>query len=226
MLSTPLITTKFHIPPSRADFVPRPQLHAILEAGSRQPLTLVSAPPGFGKTMLAADWIDSQDKSRIAWLSLDESDDLPALFWKYFITALQQRRAGIGETARAMLSTPEPLALETVLATLIGEAASFLNAAMGLALTPEQIELLERRTEGWIVGLQMAALSIQGRDPQAFLDSFAGDDRYIADYLIEEVLNHQPEAVRDFLLRTSILEKLSAPLCAAVLGGRPKLMMG
>jgi LuxR family transcriptional regulator, maltose regulon positive regulatory protein len=292
MLSTPLITTKFQIPLSRADLVPRPRLRALLDAGSRQPLTLISASPGFGKTMLVADWIQSQNKSRIAWLSLDESDDLSALFWQYFITALQQRRAGIGETARAMLSTPEPLALETVLATLINElaamdeplimviddyhviqspdihnslnfyldhqpanvhlmlltredpplalarrrarrqmteiraadlrfdeaeAAAFLNGAMGLMLAPERVASLERRTEGWIVGLQMAALSMQGRDPQAFLDSFTGDDRYIADYLIEEVLNHQSEAIRDFLLRTSILEKLSTPLCTAVL---------
>lgn len=293
MTSTPLIATKFHIPPARTDFIARPRLRAMLETGSRGALTLVSAPPGFGKSTLVADWIHSRVESHPAWLSLDESDDQPASFWRYFVAALQGLRTGLGATAQTMLNAPQPPELETILATLINElaaldeplmlviddyhlvqspdirnslnflldhqpvnfhlmlltredpalnlarrrarrqmteiraadlrfdndeASTFLNAAMGLALTPEQVAALERRTEGWVVGLQMAALSMQGRDPQAFLDSFTGDDRYIADYLIEEVLNHQLEDVRGFLLRTSILEKLTAPLCEAMLG--------
>jgi LuxR family transcriptional regulator, maltose regulon positive regulatory protein len=124
LLSTPLIATKFHIPPARADFIPQPRLRAPLEVGSRQPLTLISAPPGLGKTVLAADWIDARGESHPAWLSLDESDDQPALFWRYFVAALWGRWMRIGETAQEMLTTPAPPALETVLATLVNELAA------------------------------------------------------------------------------------------------------
>lgn len=296
MTSQPLIATKFHIPPARADFVARPRLYAMLETGLRAALTLISAPPGFGKSALVVDWIHSRAEPRPAWLALDEGDDQPALFWRYFVAALQARYAGIGETAQTILNAPQPPELETILAALVNElaaaeeslalviddyhlirsleihnnlnflldhqpanfhlilltredpplnlarrrarrqmieirpvdlrfnreeAAEFLRAAMGLTLTTEQIAALENRTEGWIVGLQMAALSMRGRDTQAFFDSFTGDDRHIADYLIEEVLDRQTPATRDFLLRTSILEKLSAPLCEAVIGKSP-----
>ncbi len=99
------------------------------------------------------------------------------------------------------------------------EAAEFLNAAMGLDLTAADIAALEDRTEGWIAGLQLAALSLQGRaDATGFIRSFAGDDRHIVDYLVEEVLQRQPPDVRDFLLHTAILERLSGPLCDAVTG--------
>ncbi|MRR32100.1 hypothetical protein EG834_17630, partial [bacterium] len=96
------------------------------------------------------------------------------------------------------------------------EAAEFLNGLYQLALTADQVATLEQRTEGWIAGLQMAALSLQGRDPVSFFESFAGDNRYIADYLIEEVLQRQTAPMREFLLRTSILEQFSEPLCAAL----------
>lgn len=99
------------------------------------------------------------------------------------------------------------------------EAAEFLNRGMALALSAEDIDALEARTEGWIAGLQLAALSMQGnQDIPAFIRAFAGDHRYIADYLVEEVLQRQPESVRSFLLQTSILERLSGPLCNAVTG--------
>jgi LuxR family transcriptional regulator, maltose regulon positive regulatory protein len=101
------------------------------------------------------------------------------------------------------------------------ETGSFLQTVMGLSLDPQQVGVLEDRTEGWIAGLQMAGLSLQGRDPQAFLKSFAGVDHYIADYLVEEVLQRQPRGVREFLLKTSVLEVLSAPLCAALLENAP-----
>ena len=99
------------------------------------------------------------------------------------------------------------------------EAAAYLNGAMGLALTARDVAALEGRTEGWIAALQLAALSMQGRDDVAgFIAGFAGDDRYIVDYLAEEVLQRQPEHVRHFLLQTSILDRLSGPLCDAVTG--------
>ncbi|GHO87536.1 LuxR C-terminal-related transcriptional regulator [Dictyobacter formicarum] len=99
------------------------------------------------------------------------------------------------------------------------EAAEFLNQVMGLTLSAEDIAALERRTEGWIAGLQLAALSMQGhQDVSGFIRAFAGDHRYIVDYLVEEVLERQPEPVRSFLLQTSILDQLSGPLCDAVTG--------
>jgi LuxR family maltose regulon positive regulatory protein len=98
------------------------------------------------------------------------------------------------------------------------EAAGFLKHAMGLDLAAEQVAALEARTEGWIAGLQLAALSMRGRDDIAqFVASFAGNNRYIVDYLVEEVLQQQPEHVRSFLLQTSILDRLSGPLCDAVI---------
>lgn len=97
------------------------------------------------------------------------------------------------------------------------EAATFLNQVVGLGLSAEEIASLESRTEGWIAGLQLASLSMQGRqDLSAFIRAFAGDNRYIVDYLLEEVLQRQPDHVRRFLLQTSILDKLFGPLCEAV----------
>jgi LuxR family maltose regulon positive regulatory protein len=99
------------------------------------------------------------------------------------------------------------------------EASEFLNQAMGLSLSAEDIAALEDRTEGWIAGLQLAALSMQGeQDIPGFIRAFAGDHRYIVDYLVEEVLQRQPEHIRSFLLQTSILDRLSGPLCDAVTG--------
>ena len=97
------------------------------------------------------------------------------------------------------------------------EAAAFLNQVMGLELSAEEVTALETRTEGWIAGLQLAALSMRGRaDVARFVKAFAGDNRYIVDYLVAEVLQRQPERVRSFLLQTSILDRLSGPLCDAV----------
>jgi LuxR family maltose regulon positive regulatory protein len=99
------------------------------------------------------------------------------------------------------------------------EAAEFLKGAMGLNISQEEISALEERTEGWIAGLQMAALSMQGRkDTAGFVQAFTGSHRFVLDYLVEEVLQQQPDHVRTFLLQTSILERLSGPLCDAITG--------
>ncbi len=99
------------------------------------------------------------------------------------------------------------------------EAAGFLSQVMGLQLAAEEVTVLEERTEGWIAGLQLAALSLRGRtDAARFVKAFAGDNRYIVDYLVAEVLQHQPAQVRSFLLQTAILDRLSGPLCEAVTG--------
>lgn len=101
------------------------------------------------------------------------------------------------------------------------ETAEFLNRVMGLDLAQEDIAALETRTEGWIAGLQLAALSMQGRtDPAGFIQAFTGSSRFVLDYLVEEVLGRQPEHTRDFLLRTAVLDSLCGALCDAVTGQR------
>ncbi len=107
------------------------------------------------------------------------------------------------------------------------EAAEFLNNTMGLSLSAEALAALEERTEGWIAGLQLAALSMQGRsDRGAFIQAFTGSHVYIAEYLVDEVLRQQPEEMQAFLLQTAILNRLNGALCEAVTGctdGQEKL---
>lgn len=161
----PLLETKLHTPRRRRDLVARPRLNERLSHVLERTLTLVSAGAGFGKTTLLTAWLaaTSADGPVAAWLSLDERDNDPVVFY--------------------------------VAAALHG------------------------RTEGWIAGLRLAALSLQGRDDVAgFVARFAGDDRYIVDYLTEEVLQRQLGDVQRFLLQTSILDRLCAALCDAVTG--------
>ena len=107
------------------------------------------------------------------------------------------------------------------------EAAEFLNQVMDLNLSMEEVAVLEDRTEGWIASLQLAALSMQGhQDIPGFIQAFAGDHEYIVDYLVEEVLQRQPEPIRNFLLQTAILDRLNGPLCDVVTnqtGGKARL---
>jgi LuxR family maltose regulon positive regulatory protein len=290
-----LLATKFHVPATRPTLVARPRLTERLERGRKAALTLVSAPAGFGKTTLLSDWLaePSADERPVAWLSLDQRDNDPVLFWNYVVAAFQRAAPGVGGSVVEALGSGHPngeaivgglladldtvshdviLVLEDyhlidsaevhkgvallvehlppqvqlVIATrsdphlplarlraggdlieiraadlrfTADEAAAYLTDAMGLALTEHEVAALEGRTEGWIVALQLAALSLQGReDPASFIESFSGDDRFIVDYLVEEVLRLQPERVRDFLLQTSILRRLTGPLCDALTG--------
>ena len=294
-----LLETKLYVPRSRGGLVLRPRLSERLDRGTASKLVLVSAPAGFGKTTLLAEWLAARPAARAgerlaAWLSLDRSDNDPAAFWAYVIAALRTVASGVGESALALLGEPQPPPIETVLTTLLNdlgavageivlvlddyhvidardvrdgmaflldhlppwlhlviasradpalplarmrargelseiraaelrftaeEAAAYLNETMGLQLTPQDVAALEGRTEGWIAALQLAALSMQGRDDVAsFIAGFAGDDRYVVDYLAEEVLARQPDRVQAFLLQTSILGRLSGPLCDAVTG--------
>ncbi len=289
-------------PGGDAVLVARPRLSERLSRGAESALTLVSAPAGFGKTTLLAEWLAAApaDGRSVAWLSLDQRDNDPASFWTYLVAALKTA-PGTGAGALSLLQPPEPPS-EAGLVTLLndldaisndvvlvlddyhvidardvqdgmafllehlppqihlviagrtdpalplarlrgrgelaeiraadlrftpGEAAAYLNGVMGLVLTAADVAALEGRTEGWIAALQLAALSMQGReDVTAFIDGFAGDDRYIVDFLAEEVLQRQPEHVQHFLLQTSILDRLSGPLCDAVTGqdgGKAKL---
>lgn len=100
------------------------------------------------------------------------------------------------------------------------EAAEFLEKVAGLSLSTSDLSALNARAEGWVAGLQMAAASMQGHDDiPAFIRAFTGSNRFILDYLIEEVLQRQPLDIQTFLLHTSVLERLNAPLCAAILDG-------
>ncbi len=109
------------------------------------------------------------------------------------------------------------------------ETTAFLNQVMGLKLSGDQVATLENRTEGWIAGLQLVGLSMQNRDDtNGFISAFAGDDRYIIDYLVDEVLTQRPQGTKDFLLQTSILERMTGSLCDAVTGqeGGEKVLQG
>jgi LuxR family maltose regulon positive regulatory protein len=259
----------------------------------RRPLTLVSAPAGFGKTTLVSEWI-VQTSQAASWLSLDDDDNDPTRFLTYLIATLQTQQPSLGVTVYGLLGASQPPPPKAILTLLLNElsllaaplalvlddyhlitmpaihealtffvdhlpplirlvitsrmdpplplarwrarnqlseiraddlrfrtdeAAIFLNQVMELRLTDVQIAILETRTEGWIAGLQLAALSLQGREDVAgFLQAFSGSHRHVLSYLVEEVLNRCPEDALDFLLQTSILDRLSAPLCDAVTG--------
>jgi LuxR family maltose regulon positive regulatory protein len=100
----------------------------------------------------------------------------------------------------------------------LDEAAEFFNQGLNLGLSSPQVRALEARTEGWIAGLKLAAISLhRHKNPETFIASFTGSHRFVQDYLIEEVLNQQSPAVQSFLLRTSVLDRLCGPLCDAVL---------
>ena len=298
-LQSPLLATRFFVPRSPIACVSRPRLMDRLEQGMQVPVTLVSAPPGFGKSSLLSDWIQRRVGLHAAWLSLETSDHDWGLFFRYLVTAWQYIFPGAGEAALGELnafSSPNPIALTNLLLNdlLAGQSAAgsdhsllvlddyhriesasihetvsyliehlpplchlvlltranppfpvarwrshgqlveireddlrfnpeesmeYLNQTMRLHLNVEQIGTLQTRTEGWIVGLQMAALSLQGRkDPMEFVHDFGGSNRFVVDYLVEEVVHQQPEEIQHFLQVTAVLDQFSAPLCDALLG--------
>lgn len=295
------LKTKFHIPLWRTDSVSRPRLIERLQTGLNESrkLTLVSAPAGYGKTTLAAEWIQTilnEDKTRIqvAWLSLDEGENDPTRFLGYVVSALQTIDETLGQGASGLLSMPQLPPLSVILDELINdlteleqpiilflddyhvinnsklhealeyfiehqpcclhlaittredppfalgrmrargqmteirahdlrftseEAQQFFNQSMNLTLDGETINALEARTEGWAVGLQLAALAMQNLpEQQDFLTDFSGSHRYVIDYLLDEVLKRQPPEVTEFLGKTAVLKRFNAELCQAVTG--------
>ncbi|MCU1551353.1 MAG: LuxR family transcriptional regulator, partial [Glaciihabitans sp.] len=293
-MAMPVLATKLFRPPPRPQSIARPRLVERLDEGLRadRKLTLIAAPAGFGKSSLLSEWIAGAEakwpQSRVAWLSLEPSDnDLPR-FLTYLLAALQQADHALGSTeydpqmpieetligiingvaegsheivlvlddfqyieepsireAVVFLLDHSPSGLHLVIASRsdpllplarlraggeltelraadlrfsLDEATSFLNETMQLGLSPEDVGALEDRTEGWIAGLQLAALSMRDRpDATDFIKNFTGSHRFVIDYLAEEVLSRQTDDVREFLIRTAMLDRLSGPLCDAVI---------
>jgi LuxR family maltose regulon positive regulatory protein len=122
-MASPLLETKLYVPKLRRGLVRRPRLSERLSRGTESKLTVISAPPGFGKTTLLAEWLASAPASEraVAWLSLEQTDNQPAFFWIYLITALQTVAAGVGASALALLQESRPEPIEMVLTTLLNE---------------------------------------------------------------------------------------------------------
>jgi len=283
-----LLLTKLILPRRHGELVHRQRLFDKLEVGV-QSLILICAPAGFGKTTLLTHWLEQQQKTPVAWLSLDEDDNDPARFLHYLIKTIQKIHPQFGQKEAGILALPQPPNVISLLRSLLNqisgvdtdfflvlddyhvieddtvhkalnylvdhqphtlhlaitsrsspplalprmrvrrqlveigeselrfthkEAAEFLNKITGLDLSSEDISVLEARTEGWIAGLQLAAISLENEnDRTSFIQAFAGDDRYIMDYLTDEVLRRQPEEIKQFLLKTSVLSRLNGPLC-------------
>jgi len=295
MAYSSLLSTKFFVPPVRPTLISRPRLLERLAHGLDGPLTLISAPAGYGKTTLFSEWRTGPGASLpLAWLSLDVEDNDPPRFYQYLLTCLDAILPGVVHDLLPLLQSPEPphyeailtplanalaenkqdfvLALDdyhvietstihAALAFLLGhlpppmhlailsrtdpplplarlrarshiveireadlrftpdEISAFLNEGMGLSLSAEDLAALESRTEGWIAGLQMAALSMQGcKDVHGFVSAFTGSHHYIVDYLADEVLKLQSKKMSAFLLQTSILDRLCGSLCEAIVG--------
>lgn len=290
-----LLATKTFFPRARSKLVPRPRLLELLSAGLRKPLTLLSAPAGYGKTTLLSDWRARFGSAYpMAWLSLDADDNNLARFLTYISAALETLDPGLPQDLITQLRLPQLPPMEELITALINganafpqdfalvlddchaitdpgihaalsylldhqpprmhlvmltradppihlaklrargdlvelraddlrftseESTLFLNVLMELRLSGENISALDQRTEGWIVGLQMAALSMQGKaDANGFIKAFTGSNRFILDFLSEEVIQGQTDEIQMFLLQTSILDRLSGPLCDAILG--------
>ena len=126
LIASPLLETKLYVPRWHPGQVSRPRLIERLDQGTERKLTLISAPAGFGKTTLLAEWLASFSASRrpAAWVSLDQCENDPARFWAYFITALQKVKSEVGGNALSLLHSPQPLPIESVLTTLINEIVS------------------------------------------------------------------------------------------------------
>src|SRR6266542_1370033 len=291
--AAPLQTAKLAEPRLHSTVVPRPLLIARLAAGLTAPLTLIAAGAGFGKTTSLALWLQQADLA-FAWVTLDTEDNDPGRWLRYLIAALKNLAPTIGTTTLALLASPQPPPLESLMTMLINdlaalaqpsllvlddyqvittpaihqalqlliddlptqlhlviatredlplplarlrahgqlveiraddlrltsdEAAVFLADIMGLVLSPSDVAALTARTEGWIAGLQLAALAMRDHvDRDSFLASFTGSHRFVVDYLMEEVITRLPAHLQAFVLQTAILDQLCGPLCDAVLG--------
>jgi LuxR family maltose regulon positive regulatory protein len=285
-----VLATKLVAPRPPLAMVRRPRLCQLLSRSAARPLTLVSAPAGWGKTSLLSEWIDSgASGGRVVWLGLEAADGDRQSFWSAVSAALRVARPDLAALPRphragldafitslmnALGARPDPLvlviddlqdaaspelvadldrlaehappSLRLVLSTrvdpplrlerlrLAGRVAEIRAADLALTrdearslcegarveLNERELDLLLERTGGWATGVRLAALSLEGsRNPGAFVESFAGDDRGVSDYLISEVLSRQPQERLDFLLRTCHVERISGQLADELTGG-------
>jgi LuxR family transcriptional regulator, maltose regulon positive regulatory protein len=288
----PLLISKITVPSPPGWIVARPRIDRLIAASMRGSLTLITGPPGAGKTMAITSWAACRpDHRTLAWIALDEHDNRPQVFWSYFLAAL--RRAGISvprtwvagsrggagshafllRLASVLASLAQPLVmviedvhlltnvdildglayllknatpgLHLVISSRIqpflplhqyrlngemteirakdlaftGAESGLLLAQLGVELSAVGIEHLTERTEGWAAGIRLAAITLDGHpDPEQFVKELGSEDSAIACYLVDEVLNAQDPVVRDYLLRTSILERVSADLAAELTG--------
>jgi LuxR family transcriptional regulator, maltose regulon positive regulatory protein len=283
-----LLASKLTAPSLPGWLVARPRLDKRIAEGTGGPLTMVTGPPGAGKTMTLASWAaSSMVPGRVAWVTLDDYDNQPGSFWSYVVKALRQAGAAVPETVPShpdkggflpllasalaaleppmvlilddlhLLTAPGPLeelayvlkyarpGLRIVAAARIdpplplhrhrlagelteiragdlaftGPEAALLMAQHGLTLAPETVHLITERVEGWAAGLRLAALSLDGHpDPGLFIKNLAAEDNTLTSYLVDEVLDAQPAAGRELMLRTSILERVSADLARELTG--------
>jgi LuxR family maltose regulon positive regulatory protein len=312
IIQSQLLATKFFVPVMSGPLIWRSRLASLLDMSLQYPLTLLSAPAGFGKTVLLSTWAQSDvfgshttfkdeganafqpaTHARMAWLSLDEDDNDPQLFWTYVLSALDQQQPGRFTSLFKSLQSSQAPSLQSILASLINlvlespeqlvlilddyhviteqqvhtdlsylikhlpsqlhiilatrtdpplplpllrtrgllleirteqlrctaqETKTFFQQVMALHLPDQTIQEVMARTEGWLVGLHLLALSLPEQvDPLTLLQQISGEHRYILDYLTEVVLQQQPVEVQHFLLSTCILERLNASLCDAVM---------
>ena len=291
-----IMVTKLYPPVARSGLISRGRLGGLLVPGNLPKLVLVTAPAGYGKTTLLAQWIDvlRSENYDCAWFSVDSSDSEPAEFLRYLISALRSEIADLGEESLRTLESRSQVdpgeivinlineiattgreiavflddfhnvgsgAVTEIIGTFIahgpsnlhfllasrvvpdlpvaslrahaeivdvsaenlrfnaGEVAQFLREARGLDLSDEQIERLLDRTEGWVAGLQLASLSLdQTRRRDEFIRSFSGKARDVAEYLAIDVLNCLAPDIQEFLLYTSILERMSSESCQCLVG--------
>lgn len=284
-----MLEAKLRPPPPRREWVRRDRLIEELDKASQRPVTLIAAPAGYGKSTAVAQWLSSTSRpTKIAWVSLDTSDNDPVRLWTHIATALDRVGCVIARDIAGFVASGSHDVLTAVLPKIIAgmaeldagvtlfiddfhivrsaacaaqidfliqhlpelvrlvlltradptlrlgrlraagqlseiraddlafdatEAASLL-AFDGVQLSANSVEELMRRTEGWPAGVYLAALSLVGRnDPNDFVHNFTGNNRFIGDYLTEEVLSRQSEDVRNFILDMSIVRRFSAQLC-------------
>ena len=287
----PILQSKITVPARPPWVVSRPRLDERVAQGTQRSLTSVTGPPGAGKTLAVASWAAGRPAGPVAWVTLDEYDNRPEVFWSYVVAALRQAGVAVGRATSSLahaelaghmfllrvasalaehdpavtlvlddfhlvtdtevlaglayvlknarpglrlvvtsrIDPPLPLHQYRLtgdlteiraddLAFSVPEAAS-LMVQHGVTLPADTLTFLTEREEGWAAGLRMAAMSMAGHpDPELFVKNLNAEDSAVAGYLVEEVLNAQPDDVRDVLLYLSVLEQVNADIAGELLG--------